>query len=130
MEAPRGSGFEAAAVTHDSALLYIRGMIAAAAADGRIDAAEQQKLLGGLKQAGLGAHAEEFLANELNNPATPEELASAVKSEQEAVQLFTAARIAVNVDTREEHAFLAKLARDLGLDGNLVAHIDAAVRAA
>ncbi|MGD9806904.1 MAG: DUF533 domain-containing protein, partial [Hyphomicrobiaceae bacterium] len=36
-EAPRGSGFEAGAVTHDAAQLYIRAMIAAAAADGRID---------------------------------------------------------------------------------------------
>lgn len=129
-EAPRGSGFESGAVTHDSALLYIRGMIAAAAADGRIDANEQQKIMGGLQQAGLGADAEEFLANELNNPATATELASAVSSEQEAVQLFTAARIAVDVDSQEEHAFLVDLAQKLGMDGKLVAHIDAAARAA
>ena len=36
--APNGSGFEPDAVTHESAVLYIRAMIAAAAADGRIDA--------------------------------------------------------------------------------------------
>ncbi len=130
IEAPRGSGFEAGAVTNEAAQLYIRGMIAAAAADGRIDAREQQKIMGGLKQAGLDAEAEEFLAGELNNPATPEQLASAVGSEQEAVQLFTAARIAVDLDSREEHQFLVRLANDLGLDGKLVAHIDAAARAA
>ncbi|MET0569227.1 MAG: tellurite resistance TerB family protein [Hyphomicrobiaceae bacterium] len=129
-EAPRGSGFESGAVTHDAALLYIRGMIAAAAADGRIDASEQQKIMGSLTQAGLGADAEEFLANELNNPATATELASAVNSEQEAVQLFTAARIAVDVDNQQEHAFLVDLAQKLGMDGKLVAHVDAAARAA
>ncbi|MFM9845530.1 MAG: tellurite resistance TerB family protein [Hyphomicrobiaceae bacterium] len=129
-EAPRGSGFESGAVTHDSALLYIRGMIAAAAADGRIDASEQQKIMGGLQQAGLGADAEEFLANELNHPASATELASAVSSEQEAVQLFTAARIAVDIDNQQEHAFLVDLAQKLGMDGKLVAHIDAAARAA
>lgn len=118
VEAPRGSGFEAGAVTHDSALLYIRGMIAAAAADG------------GLKQAGLDAQAEEFLANELNHPASAAELASAVSSDQEAVQLYTAARIAVDLDNQEEHQFLVSLAKDLGLDGKLVAHVDAAARAA
>jgi uncharacterized membrane protein YebE (DUF533 family) len=129
-EAPRGSGFEAGAVTHDSALLYIRGMIAAAAADGRIDANEQQKIMGGLQQAGIGADAQEFLANELNHPASATELASAVNSDQEAVQLFTAARIAVDVDNQEEHAFLVSLAQKLKMDGKLVAHIDAAARAA
>lgn len=130
VEAPRGSGFEAGAVTQDAALLYIRGMIAAAASDGRIDAGEQQRIIGGLKQAGLDAEAEEFLAKELNHPARAEDLASAVASEQEAVQLFTAARVAIDLDTREEHEFLVGLANNLGLDGKLVAHIDAAARAA
>ncbi|MEZ5857202.1 MAG: DUF533 domain-containing protein [Hyphomicrobiaceae bacterium] len=129
IEAPRGSGFEAEAVTHDSALLYIRAMIAAAAADGRIDAAEQQKMLGSLHQAGLDQGAEEFLANELNNPATVADLVSAVQSEAEAVQVFTAARVAIDLDTQEEHDFLVSLAQGLGLDGNLVAHIDAEARA-
>jgi uncharacterized membrane protein YebE (DUF533 family) len=130
VEAPRGSGFESGAVTHDSALLYIRGMIAAAAADGRIDAGEQQKIMGSLQQAGAGAEAEAFLTNELKHPASATELASAVGSDQEAVQLFTAARIAVDVDNQQEHAFLVDLAQKLGMDGKLVAHIDAAARAA
>ena len=63
--APQGSGFETAAVTNDAAITYIRGMIAAAAADGRIDAKEQQKILGGLQQAGLGAKAEEYEGKEI-----------------------------------------------------------------
>jgi uncharacterized membrane protein YebE (DUF533 family) len=118
VEAPRGSGFEAGAVTHDSALLYIRGMIAAAAADGRIDANEQQKIMGSLKQAGAaGTEAEAFLTNEIKHPASATELASAVTSDQEAVQLFTAARIAVDVDNQQEHAFLVDLAQKLGMDG-------------
>lgn len=129
-EAPRGSGFETAAVTNDAAIVYIRGMIAAAAADGRIDAKEQEKILGGLKQAGLGQQAEEFLANELNNPATIAQLAQGVSSEEEAVQLFTAARISIDLDTQEEHDFLVSLAQALNLDGKLVEHIDAAARSA
>ena len=128
--APHGTGFETAAVTHEAAALYIRAMIASAAADGRIDAGEQQKILGGLKQAGLDAGAEEFLANELNNPATIDALARACSSEAEAVQMFTAARIAIDLDTAEEHDFLVSLAKALGLDANLIAHIDAEARAA
>jgi uncharacterized membrane protein YebE (DUF533 family) len=129
-EAPRGSGFETAAVTQEAAVLYLKAMIAAAAADGRIDAAEQQKIMGNMKQLGIDREAEEFMANELNNPATAEQLAGAVRSQEEAVQVFTAARIAVDLDNEEEHAFLVNLAQSLGIDGKLASHIDATARAA
>ena len=130
VEAPSGSGYETAAVTHDSALLYIRAMIAAAAADGRIDANEQQKIFGSLQQAGMEAGAKEFLTKELNNPASIEELAAGVKTEQEAVQLFTAARIAIDVDSQENNDFLVGLGTALGMDDKLMQHIDAAARGA
>jgi len=130
VEAPTGSGYEARAVTHDSALLYIRAMIAAAAADGRIDAREQEKIIGGLKQAGIDREAEEFLAEEMNNPATTADLAAGVQGEAEAVQVFTAARIAIDLDDDAEHDFLIALANDLGLDDELVAQVDATARQA
>ncbi len=130
VEAPTGSGFETRAITNDAALLYIRAMIAAAAADGRLDETEMNKIVGGLKQMGLNREAEQFLANELNNPATTEELASGVHGDAEAVQVFTAARLAIDLDTAEEHDFLVRLANDLGLDNELVAHVDATTRQA
>jgi len=126
--APQGSGFEPAAVTNESAALYIRAMIAAAAADGRIDGSEQAKIIGGLKQAGVDAEAEEFLANELNSPASVEDLANAVTSPEEAVQVYTAARMAIEPDTNGEQRFLASLAAALGVDSKLAAHIDATTR--
>ena len=126
--APSGSGFEPAAVTNESAALYLRAMIAAAAADGRIDDAEQAKIIGGLKQAGVDAEAEEFLANELNSPASVQDLANAVTSPEEAVQVYTAARIAIEPDSSGEQRFLASLASALGVDAKLAAHIDATAR--
>lgn len=125
-EAPSGSGFEPQATTNEQAALYIRAMIGAAAADGRIDANEQQKILGSLSQVGLSADAEEFLARELNSPATAESLAGDVKTGHEAVQVYTAARIAVDPDTRGEQMFLAELAQRLGIDDQLKGHIDMA----
>jgi uncharacterized membrane protein YebE (DUF533 family) len=53
-----------------------------------------------------------------------------VGSPQEGVQLYTAARIAVDPDLEEEHEFLVALADRLGIDKNLAAHIDAAARSA
>jgi uncharacterized membrane protein YebE (DUF533 family) len=127
--APAGSGYEPQAVTNDSATLYIRAMIAAAASDGRIDPKEHEKIMGGLKQAGAGAEAEQFFAQELNSPATVDDLVAGVKTQEEAVQVFTAARIAIDLDNAQEQQFLVKLAQGLGLDGQLVGHIDEAARA-
>ncbi|HEX5958370.1 MAG TPA: DUF533 domain-containing protein [Hyphomicrobiaceae bacterium] len=128
LPAPDGSGFEASAITHDAARRYIRVMIAAAAADGRIDAEEQQRILGGLRQSGLDDSARQFLAAEIASPATVAELASGVTSPEEALQLYTAGRIAVDTDTPEEHAFLSALADALGIDAELAAQVDATAR--
>jgi uncharacterized membrane protein YebE (DUF533 family) len=128
--APNGSGFEPGAVTNEHALLLIRAMIAAAAADGRIDVEEQKKILGGLQQAGLGGAAQQFLTREVNHPATIDQLVSAITSKEEALQVYTAARVAVDPDQEEEHEFLAALADRLGIDGQLAAHIDAGARSA
>ena len=126
--APNGSGFEPEAVTHESAMLYVRAMIAAAAADGRIDANERKKILGGLQQAGMNEAAQQFLSSEINNPATVEDLAAAVSSPQDAVQIYTAARIAIDVDSNAEHEFLQRLASALDIDDDLAAQVDAAAR--
>jgi uncharacterized membrane protein YebE (DUF533 family) len=130
LAAPRGSGFEAEASTGEHATILIRAMIAAAAADGRIDAAEQKKILGSFGKSDLDPAARQFLTRELQNPATPEELASACSSPEEAAKIYTAARISVNVDSDEEHEFLEALAQALGIDEELAAHIDAAARTA
>ena len=126
--APEGSGFEAGALSNDGASLLIRTMIAAAAADGRIDASERQRILGSLRQAGSSAQAQRFLMQEVQRPASPADLAREVSSPEQAVQVYTAARIAVDLDGEEEHAFLTALAAQLGIDRSLAAHIDAAAR--
>jgi uncharacterized membrane protein YebE (DUF533 family) len=128
--APRGSGFEPDAISNDTATLYIRAMIAAAAADGRIDRGEQQKIIGGLQQAGIGEEAQTFLQQEIESPASVEDLAQGCSSAQEAVQVYTAARLAIDPDTEEESEFLTSLAQRLGMDVDLVAHIDATASAA
>ncbi len=128
-QAPSGSGFEPQAVSNDAAILYIRAMIAAAAADGRIDPQEQEKIMGGLKQAGFEKEAHDFIVQEIQNPATADQLAAACQSPEQAVQVFTAARIAIDIDTQEENDFLVDLAGKLGIDGKLAQHIDAAANA-
>lgn len=127
---PAGSGFEASTVTNDNATVMIRAMVAAAAADGRIDVSEQHKLVASLGGSGMSEAARTFVQNEIASPASVEEIAGAVSSQEEAIQVYTAARITVDPDLEEEHEFLAALAAALGLDEGLVAHVDAAARGA
>lgn len=126
--APKGSGFEPSALTHDDAALYIRTMIAAAAADGRLDANEQSRIIGSLGQVGLDKDAEQFLAETFNNPPTVAQIADAVTSPEQSVQVYTAARIAIDPDAPAEKKFLTGLASALGIDDKLAQHIDATAR--
>jgi uncharacterized membrane protein YebE (DUF533 family) len=128
LAAPGGSGFEAEATTNDQATLLLRAMVAAAAADGRIDEAEQRKILSNFGTNDLNEAARQFFAREFAKPATVDELGEACSEQEEATKIYTAARLAVDVDTDEEHEFLAALADRLGIDDDLAAHIDAAAR--
>jgi uncharacterized membrane protein YebE (DUF533 family) len=105
-------------------------MIAAAAADGAIDAEERTTILGGLREAGFDQEANEWLEQEMASPASIETLVAGADSPELAAQIYTAARIAINPDTAGEKNFLAALSAELGLDAELVANIDAAASAA
>ena len=122
---PSGSGFEPQAITNETATLYIRAMIAAAAADGRIDEGEQERILGSLKQSGVEQGAMEFLELEIQSPASTDDLAAAVTSPEVAVQVYAAARLAIDPDTGEEQGFLKELAGKLGVDAELAGNIEA-----
>ena len=124
--APKGSGFEPEAQTSDTALLYVRAMIAAAVADGQVDRAEQQQIVGGLERLGLGQHATQFLQQEFDSPQSVEALIQATGGAPAvALQVYAAARLAIEPDTRDEQAFLQSLAQGIGIDAGLAAHIDA-----
>jgi uncharacterized membrane protein YebE (DUF533 family) len=130
LPAPAGTGFEPEATTEKTALVFIRAMIAASACDGHIDDAEREAILGGLREAGMDQEANDWLSEEMANPASVDALVEAAESPELAAQIYTAARIAINPDTAAEKDFLAGLSGSLGLDAELVANIDAAASAA
>ncbi|MEO0730329.1 MAG: DUF533 domain-containing protein, partial [Pseudomonadota bacterium] len=105
--APEGTGFEESAVSDQMAVVVLRAMMAAAAADGRLDAQEQERITANLVDNGLDREAEEFIAREMNSPASPADLAAGVRDQREALQVYTAARIAIDPDTHAEADFLA-----------------------
>jgi uncharacterized membrane protein YebE (DUF533 family) len=128
--APAGSGFEPQAMSNDTAVRVIRAMIASAGADGRIDERESEKIIAAFRQSGADKEAEAFLEREIASPASAAALAEGVRSETEALEVYTAARIAIEVDTNAEQNFLADLAARLRIDPALAAQIDTAARRA
>ncbi|WP_342360969.1 tellurite resistance TerB family protein [Terrarubrum flagellatum] len=129
--APAGSGFEPDAATNEHAELFIRAMVAAAAADGSVDANERATIIAGLQQAGLNEEAYAWLENEIAHPMSADQLAAAAAGSPElATQIYTAARISIEPDEGAESQFLKTLAAKLGLPDALVAQIEATAKAA
>ena len=129
---PQGTGFgiEDEANSADFAVVLVRAMIAAARADGHIDAAEREAILGKVRLAGLGADAEAFLERELTDPVDLDAIVGAARGESQKVELYTASRIAIEPDSRAERGYLDLLAGRLGLEDGLVDHIETTVASA
>lgn len=118
---------DAPAATNDFALTLVRAMIAAARSDGHIDDEERGRIMGKVQMSGLGAEAQAFLDRELAGATDIDALVSAVTSEEQKVELYTASRLAIDPDSRAERGYLDLLAGRLGLADALVDHIEATV---
>lgn len=129
---PADSEFSAepAMVKDDFALSLVRVMIAAARADGHIDDAERVRIHDKLALSGLGGDAMAFLDEELAKPVDMDAIVASASTEAQKVEMFTAARLAIDPDSRAERGFLDLLAGRLGLPDALVDHIEATVSAA
>ncbi len=108
------------AMLEDNAKLMIRAMIQAAKADGAIDEAERAKILEHLAEASEEEMA--FVQAELDAPLDVASLAAAATDATRA-QIYSAALMAISVDTDQEKTYLKSLATALGLDEAAVAQI-------
>lgn len=132
LQPPADSPFspQSATLSNDFALTLLRAMIAAAKADGHIDASERQKIMDKVHAVDLGSEAEAFLAEELANPIDLDALVAAGRTEEQRVEIYTASRLAIDPDTRAERGYLDLLAGRLRLPDALVDHIEATVSSA
>jgi uncharacterized membrane protein YebE (DUF533 family) len=112
----------------ENAALVLRAMINAAKADGQIDPSEVQRIVGKLGEMGIGDEARAFLQTEMQNPLDTQALIGAATGRPElAAQLYVASLLAIEVDTPAERAYLQQLGDGLGLQREVVAHLEAAV---
>ena len=110
-------------------VLLIRTMIAAANADGHIDATERDTILARARDGGLNAETLSWLEAEIARPQTLGQVISNGQREL-AAETYAAAALAITVDTEAERNWLDALAHGLGLDPAVRADLDARIAAA
>ena len=126
--APTGSGFHADDHSHDTAQLIVGAMVATASADGTIDPAQRATLLAQMQRAGLGSEERAFLDEAIAHPMSPAEIARSIAgNSQLASQVVAAASLVADPANAKEEEFLSSLSTELGMSGDLLSHIRAAV---
>ena len=107
------------------ALLMLRAMIAAAKADGAIDAEERGRIATQLDGAGLSAAARDTVLADFDKPLAPTALAKLASDPMLAAQLYAAAVVGAGEIAAAERAWLDEFAKALKLDRAAAAAIEA-----
>jgi uncharacterized membrane protein YebE (DUF533 family) len=107
----------------------IVAMIAAAKADGHIDAEERGRIYQRLEEGGLQPEEVAFLQRELTEPVDIERIVAGATTKEAGIEIYAASLMAVRTDTPQEREYLATLASRLNLEPGLVASIEKTVDA-
>jgi uncharacterized membrane protein YebE (DUF533 family) len=114
---PPGKG-EASLPADDQAhaMLLIQAMIAAAKADGAVDSAECQRILGRLEAAGASSDERAWVMTEIARPLDVAPLVEQARDPRVAHEVYAASLMAIDVDTDEERRYLVDLRDRLRID--------------
>jgi len=109
----------------NDAEVIVKAMINATKADGKIDDAEIQKIVGKLDDDGLTQDEKDFFVAEANKPLDLDGvIASAGNKPEMAAQIYAASLLAIEVDTAAEQRYMQQLASGLRLHPQVTAHIE------
>ena len=114
------------AEVHSQAIL--KALVAAAKADGHVDAKERQLIEEQIGQLSGDPQLMRWLDAELNKPLDPAEVARAASTPEMAAEMYIASVLMVDEEHFMERAYLEELARQLKLDPALKAELEAQVR--
>lgn len=101
----------------------VRAMIAAAKADGRIDADEKEAIFGKLETMKLSSEEKAWVFDELSAPLDINAVVARADTPEHATEIYAASLVAISADTASERAYLDALAGKLKLAPALVAEI-------
>ena len=99
-------------------------MVAAAKADGHIDARERQVIEGEFSRVNQNAELQHWLKAELEKPLDPSEVARAATTPEIASEMYLASLMAADEQNFMERAYLDELARQLKLDDALKVRLE------
>ncbi len=108
----------------EMAVRLIQVMVAAAHADGVMDAEEERAVLDRLRGAELTQEEKMFLLNELHQPKSIGELTAGIGDPAVAKTMYMLAVAAIDIDTEAERAWLNELAGQLGISGEMQRFIE------
>ena len=132
LPAPSGTPFNPATPAEQQTLArhLLRAIIAAAKADGHVDAQEQARIFAEMDKLPLSSEDKAFVMDELRAKLDIDAVAGAAATPEEAAEIYTASLLAIDVDNAAERGYLGMLAARLKLDDALVAHLQQSVAAA
>ncbi|MFC5698272.1 tellurite resistance TerB family protein [Pseudomonas sp. GCM10022186] len=111
---------------HSQAIL--KALVAAAKADGHVDARERQLIEEELAKLTQDADLRRWLDAELNKPLDPADVARAATTPEMAAEMYLASVLMVDEEHFMERAYLEELARQLRLDPGLKVELERQVR--
>lgn len=109
------------------ATLLLRAMIQSAKADGKIDPVETQRIMSKIDEHGHDPAAHAFVAAEMAKPIDMAGLCRDVTSPQEAVEVYAASLMVIDLDSQSERDYLEDLASSLGLSPQSTAQVHQAL---
>lgn len=107
----------------------VRAMIAAAKADGRIDADEKEAIFARLETMPLSSEEKAWVFDELSGPLDINAVVARADTPEHASEIYAASLVAITADTASERAYLDALASKLKLAPGLVSEIHQAAGA-
>lgn len=120
---PPPLGFSKTEECNEEAVFLIRAMIAAAHADGQIDADERKRLLDRFESAGLDSEERAFLLQELLSPVDLDTIVRQAATPELAREIYAASLLAIEADTEAEHTYLNTLAQRLAIQEETIQQI-------
>lgn len=123
-EAPSVEPHEIRALTGpESERVLVAAMISAAKADGSVDTAEMQKIIGRVGKDAVTDEEKQFVLDQMAAPIDISALASEAKTPAQAAEIYAASILAIDADTDAEKAYLRELATALNLDAGTVGQL-------
>jgi len=108
----------------------LRAMLAAAKADGHIDASERASIQDAVHRLGLNDEARLMMEAELERPSSPADIAAAADSAETAAEIYLASLFVIDAQDAAERTYLDNLATALQLDPAFVSQLQAKAGAA